>query len=114
MSSKKYQFYGLVSSDNMGEIRYVGVTSRTINQRFSQHKYCATHPNQRGLPVHKWMWSVYQKGGKIIPKLIDECEENCWEEREIYWIDYYRKHSKNLLNIDKGGHGVITSKKKIY
>ena len=73
MENKIYHFYVLKSDLDPEQIRYVGVTSTTINKRFSQHKYCATHPEKCGLPVHKWMSSVYKKGGKIIIEKIDEC-----------------------------------------
>lgn len=108
MDDKKYQFYVLFSEEDPENIRYVGVTTKQINERFSQHKYCATHSDKRGLPVHKWMYSKYKNGGNILYKKIDECEDYCWEEREQYWIDYYKKLGFKLLNISKGGKGIIT------
>lgn len=112
MENKKlYQFYALSASDSPQEYRYIGVTSKSINSRFSQHKYCATHPEKCGLPVHKWMASVYKKGGNIIYTKIDECTESEWENKEICLINEY-KEKYNLLNLDKGGRGVITSEKR--
>ena len=110
-NEKMYQFYALSASDSPQEYRYVGVTSKSINIRFSQHKYCAKHPEKCGLPVHKWMASIYKKGGTILCTKIDECTEAEWENREIYLIDEYKK-KYNLLNLDKGGKGVITSEKR--
>lgn len=109
---KIYQFYALVSEDNKDDIRYVGVTSRTIEERFRQHKYCATHPEKRGLPVHKWMYSVYKKGGKISPIKIDECVESQWEEREKFLIKKYKDLGFRLLNLEEGGKGSITAEKR--
>lgn len=108
MENKKFQFYVLSSSEDPENIRYVGVTTKQINERFSQHKYCANHLEKRGLPVHKWMYSKYKNGGTIIFKKIDECGNDSWEEREQYWIKYYRDKGYKLLNISKGGKGVIT------
>lgn len=108
---KIYQFYALSESDSPQEYRYVGVTSNSINSRFSQHKYCATHPEKCGLPVHKWMASVYKNGGTVICTKIDECIESEWEDREIYLITTYKQKYK-LLNIDEGGKGVITEEKR--
>lgn len=34
-TSKNYSFYVLVSEDDPENIRYVGVTTRTVNARFS-------------------------------------------------------------------------------
>lgn len=103
---KIYHFYVLSSTDCPNDIRYVGVTMQTVEQRFYKHKYCAMHPEKRGLPVHKWMWNKYEKGLDIIVKEIDSCGEKDWENREIYWISKYREGGK-LLNISKGGKGVI-------
>ena len=110
MENKKFQFYVLSSSEDPENVRYVGVTTKKINERFSQHKYCAMHPEKRGLPVHKWMYSKYKQGGTILFTKIDECTYDCWEEREQYWIKYYKDLGYNLLNISKGGAGVITKK----
>ena len=49
---KKYYFYGLYAEDEPDKIYYVGVTSKAIAVRFSQHKYSANHEN-RSMPVHK-------------------------------------------------------------
>lgn len=64
------------------------------------------HPEKRGLPVHKWMYSKYEKGLDIIVQEIDSCEEKDWQDREKYWISFY-KNGGNLLNISEGGQGVI-------
>lgn len=108
---KIYQFYALSASDDPQNYRYVGTTSTSINARFSQHKYCATHPEKCSLPVHKWMASVYQKGGTILYTKIDECLEKDWEQKEITLIQEYKEKYK-LLNLDKGGRGVITKEKR--
>lgn len=57
---KIYTFYTLSTKSNSNDIRYVGVTTKTIDQRMYHHKYCAKHPNKRNLPVHKWMFSHYE------------------------------------------------------
>lgn len=103
----KFKFYVLSSTDEPDLVRYVGVTQReSVQQRFYGHKYCAMHPEKRGLPVHKWMWSKYQKGLDIIVKEIDSCDEKEWENREKYWISIYKNGGK-LLNVSEGGKGVI-------
>ena len=72
------------------------------------HKYCAKHSNKRNLPVHKWMFSHYEKGDDIIITKIDECDINCWEDKEKYWIKYYKDLGFDLMNVSEGGCGVIT------
>lgn len=109
---KNYQFYALSASDTPQEFRYIGVTSKSINSRFSQHKYCATHPEKCSLPVHKWMASVYKNGGSIIWTKIDSCLEQEWEIKEIELIQKYKNLGYKLFNLDKGGRGVITLEKR--
>lgn len=58
------------------------------------------------------MYSKYKNGGNIIIKEIDSCLEELWEEKEQYWIDYYKKLGYDLMNIDKGGNGIITREKR--
>lgn len=112
MESKKYLFYVLKSDISPNEIRYVGVTTTSLARRFTQHRYCANHPEKRGLPVHKWMYSVYKKGGKINIEQIDQCFELEWEEKEKFLIQKYRDLGHDLLNVDEGGKGVITEEKR--
>ena len=109
---KKFYFYSLSCTDSPENIKYIGVTTTSIVKRFSQHKYCANHSEKRGLPVHKWMYSKYLKGYDIIIKQIDMCLENEWENKEQYLIQYYRNLGYDLLNVDKGGRGVITKEKR--
>lgn len=105
---KIYTFYVLSASSDVTNIRYVGVTTRTVQQRFYGHKYCAMNESKRTLPVHKWMFSHYEKGEDIIFKQIDSCNQNEWENREKYWISYYKDLGFDLLNVLEGGQGVIT------
>lgn len=58
------------------------------------------------------MYSKYKNGGNIIVKEIDTCSEDQWEDREKYWIKYYKDLGYNLMNIDKGGRGVVTKEKR--
>lgn len=103
-----YNFYTLSASSDINNIRYVGVTTKSVIERFYGHKYCAMHPEKRGLPVHKWMYSHYEKGEDIIVTQIDSCDESEWENREKYWIDFYKKGGCLLTNISEGGKGIIT------
>lgn len=58
------------------------------------------------------MKSVYDKGGVIIPVEIHECDEDIWEQEERRLIAQYRAEGYKLLNIDKGGNGVVTVEKR--
>lgn len=58
------------------------------------------------------MYSRYLKGDKICYKQIDSCCEDEWQERERYWIAFYRNKGFKLMNIEDGGCGVITKEKR--
>lgn len=85
--------------------RYIGVTSVSLSARLSHHKW-----ESRKLPgTHKrnWIKSLLKVGKIPIIQLIEECSEDNWEEREMYWIRYY----SNLTNNHIGGAGVIRDRK---
>ena len=103
-----YYFYTLTADNDPENIRYVGVTTRTLEQRLSGHRYNAKHDNKRSQPVHKWMWSKMKEGVNISINWLDECEEDMWESREKYWVQYYKDQGFKLLNVSEGGVGVIT------
>lgn len=70
------------------------------------------HSDKRGLPVHKWMYKHISEGETILCKLIDTCPECEWEDKEIYWIKYYKDLGYELMNLDKGGRGVNLKEKR--
>lgn len=58
--------------------------------------------------LYIWMYSKIQSGYEIKIKQIDQCLESEWEDRERYWISYYKKLGFKLLNVSPGGKGVVT------
>lgn len=108
---KIYHFYVLSASDSPQRVRYVGTTTRSVQERLYQHRYCAKNSTKRKLPVHKWMYSKYELGLDILVTEIDSCLEEELEEKEQYWINKYSELD-DLMNIDKGGKGVITKEKR--
>lgn len=58
------------------------------------------------------MASIYKQGGTIVPVEIHSCDEDIWEQEEIKLIKQYREEGYKLLNIDKGGNGVVTTEKR--
>lgn len=102
---KKYKIYCLkhpVSS----EIRYIGVTTKELNQRLYHHKYVAKH-KINNTHVTNWINSLLKDNLLPIIELIEICNESNWQEKEMYWISFYT----NLTNISKGGIGVILNRK---
>ena len=91
--------YGLYSTEDE-IIRYVGKTKHVLSKRLREHingallRNCKTYKDN-------WIRSVYSNGYKINIKLIEECDDSVWEERERYWIKEY----DNLTNLTEGGDG---------
>lgn len=92
------------------EIRYVGVTTRTIKERLYGHLYDARKGKQRH--VCKWIKSLLDNGLFPLIEQIDDVSTD-WEYWEQYYIKFYNETGGNrLTNIDKGGNGVVTKEKR--
>ena len=92
---KKVYIYGLTFNN---VIRYVG-KSENLSKRIKDHFFEAYNSNNKSynLPKSKWI----RKHVNIEYTILEECTENNWQEREIYWIS----NLPNLLNLSKGGDG---------
>lgn len=82
------------------EIRYVGKTNNLV-RRFSGH---INRSKTNNFHSAKWINSLIEKGFKPVISIIEECTEKNWEEREIYWISYYRELFDLTNILDGGGH----------
>lgn len=85
-----------LSDPNTNEVRYVGKTIN-IKRRYKQHLYDKRQTSHK----HSWITSLKKIGLKPIMIIIEECNNDNWEEREIYWISKYN----NLTNNKLGGNG---------
>lgn len=81
-------------------VRYVGLTTRTLEQRFLDHKKMARRG--RKYPIYDWLRKHGEDNVEIF--LIEEVQD-CLESRESYWIQYYRESGYDLLNLTDGGQG---------
>lgn len=98
---KEYKIYCLKNPETL-EIRYIGITTQKyLSSRLSQHCFCAKNNFQTH--VAKWIRKLEKKP---IIEIIEICNKDNWEEREIYWINYY----DNLTNILPGGKGVVVNR----
>lgn len=97
---KKVKIYALIDSRN-NHVKYIGKTIQSLNNRLSSHYSLSDNDL-----THRanWIRELKVLNLKPIIELIEEVDENIWEEREIYWIEYYSKLYK-LTNTDKGGKG---------
>lgn len=82
------------------ETRYVGKTNNP-ERRYKEH--CK---NDNKYPIHTWINKLKLLELQPIMEVIEECDDAIWNEREIFWVDYYRRISgRLLLNCNDGGIG---------
>jgi len=88
------------------EIRYVGKTDKELSIRKNQHIRDSKRYNN-----HKsnWIKLLIREGYEPIIELIEECDNDKWEEREIFWISQY----DNLTNGTLGGDGCVPTEETI-
>ncbi len=96
--------YGLYSTKNPDLIRYVGKTKYHLKKRLTEHVNGAV---KRNGTTHKdkWIRKEISNGNKIGIKLLEEVDDNEWEDAEKRHI----KEVENLTNITEGGesgHGI--------
>jgi group I intron endonuclease len=82
------------------EIRYVGKTNNLVRRLNAHIKRSKTNKYHSA----RWINSLIDKGFKPVISIIEECTEKNWEEREIYWIGYYRELFDLTNVLDGGGH----------
>ena len=88
--------YGL-HTDKDETIRYVGKTKNT-RKRLTEH-LCQSRYNNYKSTKEQWILSEIQKCNMIKLSIIEECNNDNWKVREIYWISKL----PHLTNASKGG-----------
>ena len=104
MKNKDYKIYSLKCPKTL-EVRYVGVTTTTLSRRLHKHLY----ETKTSKISHKINWLKKLDEENLIPiiELIEICDVDNWQEREIYWINSF----ENLTNTHKGGSHVYLKEK---
>lgn len=88
--------YKLIHLDTL-EVRYVGKTKESLKRRLNKHLY----NKKNNAKVNKWVRKLLLEKKLPIIELIERCEFDVWQQREIYWINFYSNY--NLMNITPGG-----------
>ncbi len=88
--------------------RYIGKTGNLKN-RLNNH---LSSSKKRNNYLSNWIKSLLKQDLLPIIEIIEECSLENWEEREIYWIDYYKSNFENICNYQKGGGNHIRLHKK--
>jgi predicted XRE-type DNA-binding protein len=107
LNVKIYALY----TDEQG-IRYIGLTIRTIEERFRQHicdaKRIDKNTSKYKCNKYKDKW-VRKNISSIKVVSIEENIDNLKlaMERERYWIKYYKENGCKLVNSTEGGEGTL-------
>lgn len=96
--------YGLVCPES-NEIRYVGVTERSLTVRLRQHISDSIRNKKRYTYKDRWIRRLHANGKSDLIKIevIEQVSKDTQFDREIYWIAEYRKTHK-LTNTSEGGN----------
>lgn len=81
---------------------YVGKTTNTIEERFKQHIEDSTKRECEHRPLYN---AINKYGASHFSiHLIEECDSSIENEREQYWIGYYKGYEEGY-NATRGGDG---------
>lgn len=86
------------------DIRYVGKTKQKLYKRLYGHiRYSTT--TKKSNHNTNWINSLLKENLYPIIECIEKVEESNWQEREKFWIQYYKDKGIKLTNILEGGQG---------
>ena len=86
------------------EIRYIGKTKQKFYSRLSAHKrYAKTSLKQTHFT--NWVNKLLKLNLQPIMEKLEIVNEKNWQERERYWIKYYKSLGLKLTNTQEGGQG---------
>ena len=97
---EKVFIYALCEPET-GEVRYVGKATNPKN-RFSHHVKLRDNPNKR---KRDWIEGLLKVGNVPTLSILEEVEEDRWQEREKYHIARYKELGFDLVNKSPGGGG---------
>jgi len=102
------KIYKIVNNIN-GKI-YIGKTIKEIEYRFKRHLINASKK------INRYLYDAINHYGKenFTIELIEECDKSNENEREMYWIKYYKSNDKEFgYNMTNGGDGGAMCSKSI-
>jgi hypothetical protein len=105
---KEIFIYGLYTEKS--KIKYVGKTIN-LDKRLKQHVL-----NSKNKKTHKdiWIQKCISEGKNIGIDLLEVCCEKTWQDRERFWIKYYRNVGSLTNHLDGGERGREIIYKKSY
>jgi DNA-binding CsgD family transcriptional regulator len=103
-NKQKMYIYGLKSPLSY-EPRYVGFTSKTLNERLLGHIWEANSWSAPKTYKNNWIKSLTKKGIKPEIFEIEQVTEENWAKREQFWIKTLKQKGYKLTNSTDGGEG---------
>src|SRR6476620_3006053 len=93
-----------------GELRYVGQTALTLENRLKSHTWDSTlaHKNHRT----KWLKKLISQGLLPIIELLEEVSESEANDAERFWITQFKALGCRLINVQEGGIGWTRGQKR--
>lgn len=88
--------YALVDPETQ-EIRYIGKANNP-RKRFNKHLRQTDDTYKQ-----RWIHGLQSRNLKPLMQIIEEIPVDLWQERERYWIDFYRAQGCHLTNTAPGG-----------
>lgn len=110
-TNKTVRIYSL-HDPRVNSVRYVGFTSRTLEERLAAHLYRKEGNSHRV----NWIRKLINDGVIPIILLLEEVPFSDYEIAERWWITHFKKQGANLVNATDGGDGSpgrIQSKEEI-
>ncbi len=94
-------------------LRYIGKTkSARCKVRLMEH--CSSKTIKQRHHRSVWIQSLLKLGLKPEMRVIEETTEQCWQERERFWVEYFRHRGADLTNTTDGGDGGATMRGKTF
>lgn len=93
------KIYALVDPKD-GRIRYIGKTRYTLAKRLAEH--CQDRRMRHNRHKINWIRLLESEGMRPLIRLLEECQESDWQEREKFWIALHRA---TVTNVTDGGNG---------
>ena len=86
-----------------GQPKYVGRTIQSLEKRKTAHILRA---KKKTMPyIYAWIKGLLNKNLQPQIILLEEVDKSVWEEKERYWIKYFKINGIKLTNMTTGGCG---------
>ena len=99
---KTANIYSLVDPITQ-KIRYIGFTTFLIEKRLKEH-IDESSSNKRTYKLN-WIRKLLKKGVTPTIKLVEVVPFEIVDQKEIYWVSYFKNLGEPLVNGTKGGRG---------